>query len=268
MGGTVREADVHRTSRTRTRLDAGRCVLGLHCFSGSASMVEAAGAGGLDFVVLDQEHSPNDVACVAEAVRAADSFGIDLFLRPAGLDQNLGAALDAGVAGLVVPKATAARMTEANRTARFAPEGERGACPAIRAGGYDVSDWPAFALAMNRELLLLALVEDRVGLSEVEAIAADPAVDGLFVGAFDLAASLGLPPGDLRSPGLLKPFDTVLEAAAKYGKPIMASAGTQDGDYGHWLREKGVKILSCGADVQIVYRVARRLRAKLEDEGA
>ncbi len=259
----ARTAGRFRASALRARLVAGECALGLHCFSGSAATVEASGAGGFDFVILDQEHSPNDVTVAADLVRAADSVGLDLLVRVATLDRRLGALLDLGPAGLVVSQATAARMAAANALARFAPEGGRGACPAVRAAGYDAGDWAAFAAQANRELLLIALVEDRAGLADIDALAADPYVDALFVGAFDLAVSLGLPPGELRAPGLLEPFRTVLAAAARHGKPVMASAGIEGSDYGRWLQEQGVRILSCGADQQIIQRTARRLSGEL-----
>ncbi|MEX0759699.1 MAG: aldolase/citrate lyase family protein, partial [Tistlia sp.] len=163
--------------------------------------------------------------------------------------------------GRGAPPARAARWARAGARARCAPAGARGACPVVRAGGYGVADWPAFAAEANRELLLIALIEDAAGLSVAEEIARDPGVDALFVGAFDLAVSLGLPPGELRSAGLLGPFEAVLAAAQ--GKPVMASAGVEGSDYGQWLLAKGVRILSCGADLQIVHRTARRLRAEL-----
>ncbi len=264
----MRQCDQVRASRLRAALAAGRTALGIHCFSGAPAVIEAAGTGGLDFITLDQEHSPNGSGAVAAAVRAADSVGVDLLLRAPVLDRRLGSLLDLGLAGLVVPQASVARMRQAALLSRFAPAGERGACPAVRAGGYGVADWPAFAAAINREFLLIALIEDPDGLEEVEAIAALPAVDALFVGAFDLAVALGVPPGELRSPGLLPPFERIAAAAAASGKAVMASLGGESGDYGSWLQEKGVRIVSGGADLQIVHRAARRLRTQLEGEPA
>ena len=266
MAGAVRQVGQARASRLRATLAAGGVALGMHCFSGAPSAIEAFGFGGLDFAILDREHSANGTESVAAAVRAADGVGLDLLLRAPVLDAGLGALLDLGLAGLVVPGATLPRMREANRLARFAPAGGRGACPAVRAGGYAVSDWSAFAAASNREMLLVALVEDRAGLADVEVIAAEPGVDALFVGAFDLAVSLGLPPGELRSPGLKPCLDRVLAAARRHGKAVMASAGHSGGDYAAWLQGEGVRILSGGADLQIVQRAAADFRASVKGD--
>ena len=58
------------------------------------------------------------------------------------------------------------------RAARYAPDGERGACPVVRATGYWPGDWNAYAQKANREVFLLPLIEDRQGIDEIEMIAA------------------------------------------------------------------------------------------------
>jgi 2-keto-3-deoxy-L-rhamnonate aldolase RhmA len=235
----------------------GGVALGSHCFSGSPTIVEAAAAGGLDFVVVDTEHALNDLTVVAACTRAAQAAGADAWVRLARIDADVGRLLDFGVDGLVLSRASASRLQQLISEALYAPEGRRGACPAVRAGGYAVVDWAAHAAHTNAQLWIVPLVEDRQGVADAAELAACPHVRALFVGAFDLAADLGEPNTDLRVGRLGDAFAMVVEAAASQAKPLMVSVGIgADPTIAAWLRGRGVRLFSTGADVQAVRAAA------------
>src|SRR5690606_16263457 len=144
-------------------------ALGIHCFSGSPGIAEAAVHGGLEFIVIDCEHSLNGLAEVAHCARAVQAAGADAWVRIARIDVDVGRLLDFGVDGLVLSRASEARLSELLGVALYAPDGDRGACPAVRAAGYSVADWPAFAAESNARLWVVALVEDRAGVDSAQA---------------------------------------------------------------------------------------------------
>lgn len=240
----------------------GGVALGMHCFSGSPAIAEAAARGGLDFIVIDCEHSLNTDSDVAQCTRAVQASGADAWVRIARVDVGVGRLLDFGIDGIVLSRANQARLRELLGEALYAPAGRRGACPAVRAAGYSATEWTTFASHANERLWLVPLVEDRQGLEDVEALAACPQVRALFIGAFDLAAELGAATTDLREPPLAEAVDAIAAAAARHGKPLMASASSDaDAAYVTWLKARGVRIFSTGADVQTVRSVAARAQA-------
>lgn len=249
---------------TSAALQAGPAgvALGIHCFSGSPGIAEAAVHGGLEFIVIDCEHSLNGVAQVDQCARAVQAAGADAWVRIARIDADVGRLLDFGVDGLVLSRASTARLGELLAVALYAPAGGRGACPAVRAAGYALADWLPFAAEANDRLWLVPLVEDRAGVESAEALAACPQVRALFVGAFDLAADLGASGTDLRQPPLAEAFTAIAAAASRHGKPLMVSAGTEpDPGYVAWLKARGVRIFSTGADVQTVRAGAARAQS-------
>ena len=93
-------------NRVRERLASGRTVSGILVFTGSPMVVELAAAAGLDFVILDMEHSALDVSGAAHLLRAADASGITAFVRIPGVDRGLVTKLlDLGASGIVLPHA-------------------------------------------------------------------------------------------------------------------------------------------------------------------
>lgn len=251
-----------RFTAAALRNGPGGVALGMHCFSGSPAIAEAAARGGLDFIVIDCEHSLNTDSDVAQCTRAVQAGGADAWVRIARIDVGVGRLLDFGIDGIVLSRANEARLRELLAEALYAPAGGRGACPAVRSAGYSVTDWTTFAALANERLWIVPLVEDRNGVNDVDALAACPQVAALFIGAFDLAAELGAATTDLREPPLSEAFDAIAAAAARHGKPVMASAGIDaDATYVTWLKARGVRMFSTGADVQAVRAVARRVQA-------
>ena len=256
----------HFSPFTTQALATGSGVaLGIHWFSGSPGIAEAAVAGGLDFIVIDCEHSLNSESDIVHCARAVQAAGADAWVRIALIDAGVGRLLDFGSDGLVLSRASASRLQALLAEALYADAGNgggRGACPAVRAAGYSAGDWGQFAARANEQLWLVPLVEDRAGVADAQALAACPQVRALFVGAFDLAADLGVAHTDLRKGPLAQAFGAIASAAARHGKPLMVSTGT-DPDIGYvaWLKSQGVRIFSTGADVQTVRAAAVRAQA-------
>ncbi|HEX9270385.1 MAG TPA: aldolase/citrate lyase family protein [Candidatus Limnocylindria bacterium] len=172
----------------------GGVALGAWLSFHSPELVELSGYCGFDFVFLDGEHcgvAPRDCA---ELVRAADAAGIDAIVRvPRNEGPTLLGFLETGVSGLVIPHVRSA--DDARRAAeamKYPPEGRRSVMFSSRAARYGVGYEPAEYLTLaNRETMVIPLIEELDGMRNLEAIAATPAVDLVFLGEGDLAVDMG-----------------------------------------------------------------------------
>jgi 2-keto-3-deoxy-L-rhamnonate aldolase RhmA len=216
---------------------------------GSVELLEIAAARGLDFAWLDMEHSPKTISDVYTAVRAADAVELPLMVRLPMLDAAMaGAVLDAGVMGYFVPHiATAEDAAQAVAYAKYAPDGVRGMCPTTRTnafGGY--REWDAYWPRANDQTVVGVIVEDALGLSNLEAICAVPGVDVVWLGTGDLSQSLGR--------GKQSTKDTIADATMKtlnlcrrHGKAAYCPLQVVDGAAGfkYWY-DKGFRFMGWG----------------------
>ena len=129
-------------NRIRRLLNEGKTVTGMLLFTGSPVVVEMMAAAGLDFVIIDMEHSALDLDRAGHLVRAADAAGITPFVRVPEVDAALiKKLLNLAAAGIVLPHANRENCAALLNAMRYAPEGERGACQIVRAAGYTRGGW-------------------------------------------------------------------------------------------------------------------------------
>lgn len=204
-------------------LNLGRPALGTWSQIASEECVDMLGAAGLDFTIVDMEHGALGIETAERLFRACDANGLVPLVRIARSEPALvGQVLDAGAAVAVAPSVASAEHARALVAgARFSPEGTRGACPCVRAGGQFVRDWPAYVAQQRAGTGVIALVETREGLDDVEAICAAPGLLALMIGPFDLSVSLGLA-GDYRHGEVQSAIDRMIAAARANGLPVFA----------------------------------------------
>lgn len=180
----------------REGLEAGQPLLGCFAFLSSATVVEILGRAGLDFVIIDQEHSPKSWETVENMVRAAELCGMAALVRVARNDEKeILHALEVGAAGIVVPFVESASDVRLAASAlRYPPAGTRGTCTQTRAAGFGAqrARFAEFAQQRNRELLLVGLIENRRGLENIDDIVgAEHGLDVVLIGRSDLATDMG-----------------------------------------------------------------------------
>ncbi|KMO14228.1 HpcH/HpaI aldolase family protein [Methylobacterium platani] len=180
--------------RLKGRLDAGRAAGGLFVSIPAPEIVEIAAVAGFDFVLVDLEHTLIDGAALERMLAACDRAGVSALVRvPGAGSERILQSLDAGAAGIVVPRvASPAEAVEAVRRARHAPRGIRG-LNAGRLGRYGDCDLAGLPARLDAETLVIAMIEDEAGLAAVADIAATAGLDGLLFGAADYSQAIGLP---------------------------------------------------------------------------
>lgn len=182
------------TEPLQTRWQQGEVTLGAWCMIPSSLTAEILANSGFDWALIDMQHGCMGYETAVEMIRAVDLAGITPIVRvPWNEAGIIGRMLDAGAMGIVAPMvnsvAEAVRLVE---TCRYPPLGRRSLGP-VRVGA---REGMGYVPSANARIAVIPMIETVEALAEVEAIAAVPGVDALFVGPFDLSFSLGLPPGD------------------------------------------------------------------------
>jgi 2-keto-3-deoxy-L-rhamnonate aldolase RhmA len=161
----------------------------------------------LDFLILDLEHGTFSVEVVENLIRTARGYALPVIVRSADcLYHLLSPSLDAGAAGLLVPRVeTADQARSAVESARFPPQGRKGF------GGFSlVRQWGGIE-TFNAEVVVLLQIESRRGIDNLEQILAVEGISGIVVGPSDLSIDLGVPLS-YDHPRLIEAVDRVLAA--------------------------------------------------------
>jgi 4-hydroxy-2-oxoheptanedioate aldolase len=215
---------------------------------------------GLDFVCVEAEHSPMTRENVHALVAAAALGGTPALVRVAdNAVVEIAGALDAGAAGVIVPRVDSAdEAAAAVRAARFPPAGARGIGPG-RATGYGRSV-PEYFERANDETLVAVQIESGRAVRDAAAIARVDGLDLVFVGPGDLAASLGVPFGDER---VAEAVLSVLAAAREAGCPAGIWAPSAGGAR-RWLHA-GFQLVIVGSELGFLAEGLERSLAQLRE---
>lgn len=220
--------------------DSDKKVIGYFLSSNCAEIIEVSAAAGFDFVIIDDEHACWGIAPNIDLVRAADAAGIATLIRVPELTETyVKWALDLGASGVMVPGvSSAAEAKRAVELSRFAPAGNRGACPYTRNNAFGVNDTVEYFTRTNEELSVVALIEGVDGINAYDDILAVEGLDAVFFGPMDLSASLGIP-GQVTHPKVESAIKEMIDKANAHGK----KAGMFVAD-----KEQAKKWLAAGAD--------------------
>lgn len=170
---------------------AGAQQIGLWCSLASHVTVEIVAGSGYDWLLIDTEHSPNELPMVFSQLHACMENAVQPIVRPPVNDQVIiKRYLDAGVQSFLIPMVdTAEQAAAAVSYTRYPPDGVRGFAAASRASRFGrVTDYYKRA---HEEICVLVQVESELALKNIEAICAVPGVDGVFIGPGDLSAAIG-----------------------------------------------------------------------------
>jgi len=242
-------------------LAAGRTQIGLWSSLSSNYSVEVIAGAGFDWLLLDMEHSPNDLESLLAQLQAAASYAAHPVVRVPWNDMvSIKRVLDVGAQSLLVPYvSSAAEARAAVSFTRYPPQGVRGVAGTTRATRFGrIRDYARHA---HEEICVLVQVETQLALDNIEAICATDGVDGVFIGPADLHASLGHP-GEIANPKVKPVIDEAVRRIRKAGKAPGILTPSED-DARHWL-ECGALFVAVGADVGILARGAEALAQKFK----
>ncbi len=250
-----------RENPVKQRLAAGEVVLGTMVQElMTPALFRIAAAAGAEFVLLDQEHPAWSLETVRGVIAAGRGTDVVPFVRVPDAEYHLVArTLDAGALGVMIPNCESREEARAVvEWARYPPAGRRGfGIPRYELEPGGVA--PTLAKA-NVEQMVIVQIESTAGLEAVERIAAVDGVDLLWIGHFDLTASLGVP-AEFESPAFQAAVDRILAACEAAGKPLgIMVASVEDGR--RWL-ERGFRCVAYGVDAWLYEDALRKGLAAL-----
>ncbi len=222
---------------------------------------EVIAASDFDWVVLDMEHSPNDMASVLGQLQAFERSKTTALVRPEANDPVLvKRLLDLGAPGLVFPWVqSVGEACAAVQATRYPPDGIRGFAGSHRANRFGrVSD---YAARVAQETTVIIQLETRAAIEQAEEIAAVDGVSGIFFGPADIAADIG----HLGNPMHPEVWELIWNAAHKLiarGMPV----GTLvlDAGFAADLLRDGFTFVACGTDVAILAKGSDALAADVK----
>jgi len=206
---------------------------------------------GADFVILDMEHSGIGIETIKGQIAASRGAGIVPMVRVPGCHYHLVApVLDAGAMGIMVPMMeTRAQAESLGAWCRYRPEGVRGLAFNMAHDEYAAGDVTRKMAEANARTLAIALVETVDGIKNVDAIAAVPGIDVVWLGHYDLTNSMGIT-GQFDHPEFLAAVGLLVEACRRHGKApgfLITDAATAV----IWLG-RGFRCLGYGTDISLM----------------
>ena len=221
--------------------------------------VEVLANAGFDWLLLDTEHSPNELPMVHSQLQAISHGKAHPIVRPPWNDTvTIKRYLDIGAQTLLIPYVQDAdEARSAVAATRYPPLGVRGYAAAARASNYGrIKDYPS---SCEAQLCLLVQVETPHALANIEAIAAVDGVDGIFIGPGDLAASMGHI-GNPTHPEVVAAIDDAIRRIRACGMAAGILAG--DETLARRCIAAGCTFVAVGSDVGLLARGAESLAAK------
>jgi 4-hydroxy-2-oxoheptanedioate aldolase len=244
-----------RPNRIKQIWRDGKCVtLGWLSVPNSFT-AEMMARQGFDALCVDLQHGLNELGNLLPMLQAISQTDTVPVVRVPWNDPAIiMKALDVGAYGIIVPLVnTAAEAAAAVAACRYPPVGMRSSGP-IRAMHYGGANYQAEA---NGEIVVLAMIETKEGLANLDAICAAPGLDGVYIGPADLSYALGMPPrGDNPDPHHVATCNRILETAHRHG--IKACMHCASAAFAAGAIKRGFDLIMLTSDLASMVAGARR----------
>ncbi|WP_343641688.1 2-dehydro-3-deoxyglucarate aldolase [Roseateles sp.] len=246
----------------RARLIAGERLIGCWCSLASPISTEVLGLAGFDWLLLDGEHSPNDVASfVPQLMALKDSVSAPVVRPSTNHAVEIKRLLDAGFSNLLIPFVESAEQARyAVQSTRYPPQGFRGVSVAQRNNRYGTV--PGYFQGINEQIAVIVQIESPAGVAAVAEIAAVEGVDAVFIGPQDLAAGYGRI-GDPAHPDVQAAMAAIFAACKAAGKSIGILAPVE-ADARRYLAQ-GATFVAVGSDLGVFRSATQGLRDRYKD---
>jgi 4-hydroxy-2-oxoheptanedioate aldolase len=243
-------------NRFKLGINAGQPQIGIWNSMASNVSVEILAGAGFDWLLLDMEHSPNEIPQVYSQLQACMENEVQPIVRPPWNDMIvIKRLLDAGVQTILVPTVQSAdEARDAVAFTRYPPKGVRGFAATSRSSRFGrITDYHTRCEA---EICVLVQIETRRGLDNLDEIAAVEGVDGIFIGPGDLSANMGYL-GKQNDPE----FRPVVEGALKRIRAAGIAPGilTPDLAFAEHCLDIGTLFVAVGSDSGILARTSEQL---------
>lgn len=251
----------------RQRLLAGESVIGSWINSGSPIVAELMAASGFDFLCVDVEHSAVDLPQVQPLFQAIESGrpGCAALVRLHGVDYSfVKRYLDAGADGVIAPLVrTKAEAELLVRACKYPPEGLRG-LGFCRANDYGMRIDDEYARA-NENILVAVQIEHIEAVKNIDEILEVAGIDGVFIGPYDLSASMGIA-GQFEHPDYLVALGTIQAACRRHQVVSGIHVVSVDTDEAKARLAEGYQLLAYSLDITMIATTCRKALTALKKD--
>jgi 4-hydroxy-2-oxoheptanedioate aldolase len=235
------------------RLRAGESVYSGWCGMAAPHVAETLAREGFHAVTFDQQHGLYDMATTAAGIAAVHHAGSAPIVRvPLGDFAVTSRALDFGAEAIIAPMInTVADARAFVSAAKYPPLGERSWGPHRATTLGNMPDQKVYLREANSLTLTFAMIETRTALDNLDAIAATPGIDALFLGPSDL--SIALSNGTVLDPvsaEVERELDRIVAVAQKHGK--IAGAYCHNAARAKAVEKRGVRFMAVGSDLNFL----------------
>ena len=248
---------------SRERLLAGDLALGVAIrMARTAEIVPAVKSAGADWIFLDLEHGPLSIDTASQIAITALQAGLTPIarVREYGMATRI---LDNGALGLVMPHIdTADEARELVEKLRFPPGGTRSVFGGMPQFGFTPKPMKETSDILNRETLVIAMLETAEAIENAPAVAAVPGIDVLFIGTNDLCAELGIP-GEFGHPSVAAAYQRTIDAC-RANEKWSGMGGLYDDALMAKFIGAGIQFVLAGADLSFMLSAARQKVSSLQ----
>lgn len=248
-----------RINKIKKKMRSGEPVFGVMIKEArNVNIAEILEIAGFDYFVIDMEHAFYDMSDITEILQFARKIDITGVVRIPRLDYAYVAkTLDMGAEGIWVPHLdTVEQAKDLVRFGKYPPEGIRGAAVPVfrqkeRKEFKQAADYFRFS---NEETLLIAQIEGREAIGNIEAITAVPGIDVAMMGTQDLSLDMGYP-GQETHPEMRAAIQKVVDACKKNGK----SSGDHIADIDelrYWI-DQGMRMITYSYESNLIIERGR-----------
>ena len=218
---------------------------------------------GFDWLFIDMEHNSMDMDMAVQISVAAHETGITPIVRVPGYEHyHATRALDGGAQGIVVPHvddATIAAQIASN--CRYPPIGHRSITGALPQPNFQTHTLKDATETINRETLIVVMLETPTAIDNAEEIASVPGIDALLIGTNDLTLEMGIP-GELDHANIVAAYERVITACEKHNK-FPGMGGVYSPDIMQTYISIGARLILAGIDVSFLLESARQQASRV-----
>lgn len=244
----------------KERVRAEPPQFGMWVATGVAYCAELCAGSGLDWLLIDSEHAPNDLRSVLAQLQAIEAYPVWPVVRlPSDDPVAIKQFLDLGVPSLMIPMVESADQARSIvQAVRYPPNGIRGVGSALgRASRWNRNS--TYLAEADGMITLIVQIESRRGLSEAAEIAAVDGIDGVFFGPADLAASLGFL-GQQEHPEVINAVEGGIQSVTSLGVPAGVNAISEP--MVEQYVERGCSFVLVGSDISLLARGSEELASR------
>lgn len=240
-----------RSNYLQQKLKNNQQTIGTWNIINSTTLVDVIASSGIDFIIIDAEHGAFSYESAQTLVSICESYQVSPIMRVGEVNESLILrALDIGMHGVQLPNIQSAKDAQAFvQYGKYPPQGIRGFSPYTKAGLYDVTNAKIMPEKANSNTLLIANVEDELGLKNLDEISKTPGIDIIFIGLFDLSKSLSMP-GDIENQRVLDELDKAVKIIHRNNKKVGSIASSLS--MLKLLKEKQLDYITYSVDTGIV----------------